>query len=114
MAVVYIFIVDAGCMSASAFDLNSVSPRESETTIAPHCPLRVRDVSAAPRSLASASASRGEVQTSRGGLGAAATVRPRTRFFDTRRLAEERRLAFLSSAASRLARLTTALVSARN
>jgi hypothetical protein len=38
---VYIFIVDAGCIIASAFCAKSVSPRVSETMIAPHPPLRV-------------------------------------------------------------------------
>ena len=38
---VYIFIVDAGCIIASAFCEKSVSPRVSETTIAPHVPPRV-------------------------------------------------------------------------
>jgi len=38
---VYIFIVDAGCIMASAFCENSVSPRVSDTMIAPHSPLRV-------------------------------------------------------------------------
>jgi hypothetical protein len=38
---VYIFMVDAGCIMASAFCANSVSPRVNETMIAPHVPLLV-------------------------------------------------------------------------
>jgi hypothetical protein len=38
---VYIFIVDAGCIMPSAFCAKSVSPRVSETIIAPHSPLLV-------------------------------------------------------------------------
>jgi hypothetical protein len=56
---VYIFIVDAGCIIASAFCVNSVSPRVSETMIAPHSPLRVWLDSALPTASASALAPRG-------------------------------------------------------
>src|SRR4051812_6938323 len=52
MADVYIFIVDAGAIGPSAFLENSVSPFVSDTTTAPHWPLRVRLSRALPRVLA--------------------------------------------------------------
>src|ERR1700694_1086743 len=45
MALVKSFIVEAGCISSPAFSAYRVSPRERETTIAPHIPLRVFAVS---------------------------------------------------------------------
>src|SRR5262249_12128871 len=43
---VYIFIVDAGCIIPSGFFENSVSPRVSDTMIAPHWPALVLPPSA--------------------------------------------------------------------
>src|SRR6202011_2837701 len=45
MALVKSFIVEAGCISSPAFSAYRVSPRERETTMAPHIPLRVFAVS---------------------------------------------------------------------
>jgi hypothetical protein len=55
------FIVDAGSNRPPAFVEYSVSPRVSETIIAPHVPLRVRAFRNVPISEASASAESGDV-----------------------------------------------------
>ncbi len=56
-----IFIVDAGCIIASAFCENSVSPRVSDTMIAPHSPVRVWLANALLTALASAVAPTGRL-----------------------------------------------------
>jgi hypothetical protein len=56
------FIVDAGCIISPAFCAKSVSPRVSDTTIAPNCPLRTFREIIPARSLWSAAAPFGEVQ----------------------------------------------------
>jgi hypothetical protein len=61
------FIVDAGSNKLPAFVEYSVSPRVSETIIAPQDPLRVRAFRNVPISDASASADSGEVKRSAGG-----------------------------------------------
>ena len=61
------FIVDAGSNMLPAFVEYSVSPRVSETIMAPHVPLRVRAFRNVPMSAASASAETGEVYRSAGG-----------------------------------------------
>jgi hypothetical protein len=64
---VYIVIVGAGCIIASAFCANRVSPRVNETMIAPHSPLRVWLDKAVPTADASASTPFGELQDARAG-----------------------------------------------
>jgi hypothetical protein len=66
-AAVNSFIVDAGSKRFPAFDENSVSPRVSETIIAPQLPLRVRAFRKVPISEASASAPIGVVNRNGGG-----------------------------------------------
>jgi hypothetical protein len=55
------FIVDAGSMRLPAFDEKRVSPRVSETIIAPQLPLRTRAFRNVPMSAARASAEVGAV-----------------------------------------------------
>jgi hypothetical protein len=68
------FIVDAGCIISPAFCAKSVSPRVSETTIAPNFPLRTLRAIIPARSLWSAAAPCGDVQAL-DAAGAAAPVR---------------------------------------
>ena len=55
------FIVDAGCIISPAFCANSVSPRVSDATMTPNCPLRMCPI-IPDRSFVSAATPTGDVQ----------------------------------------------------
>ena len=73
MADVNSFIVDAGTNRSSGDCANNVSPRVRLTTMAPHCPFRVRLPSKVARSLDKATAFRGVVKRKAGITGARTT-----------------------------------------